>query len=273
MASTAPSRPILRYHGGKWLLADWIISHMPPHRIYVEPFGGAASVLLQKPRSYAEVYNDLCGEVVNLFRVVRDQGEQLRQMLELTPFSRDDYRESYEVSPDPIEQARRTVTRSFMGFGSNAINRKVQSGFRANTTRSGTTPAGDWRGFPDCLPAIIERLRGVVIENRPAIQVIETHDSPETLHYIDPPYVAETRDKGSDYLFEMDDDQHRELAAVLHQVKGAVIVSGYACDLYDQDLYAGWHRVSRQTMADGARLRTEVLWMRNVKQCSLFMAE
>jgi len=271
MISLAPSRPILRYHGGKWLLADWIISHMPPHRTYVEPFGGAASVLIQKSRSYAEVYNDLCGEVVNLFRVVRDHGERLRQMLELTPFSRDDYKESYEVSPDPIEQARRTVIRSFMGFGSNAINRKVQSGFRANTTRSGTTPAGDWRGYPDCLPAIIERLRGVVIENRPAIQVIETHDGPETLHYVDPPYVAETRDKGDDYLFEMTNDDHRELAAVLNRVKGAVIVSGYACDLYDQDLYAGWHRVSRQAMADGARARTEVLWMRNVRQQGLFV--
>jgi len=138
--SSAPKRPLLRYHGGKWLLAPWIISNFPAHRVYVEAFGGAGSVLLRKERAYGEIYNDLDNEIVNLFRVGRARGDELRRALELTPFSRVEYRLSFEVSDDPVEQARRTVTRSLMGFGSNALCRLVKSGFRANSNRSGTTP-------------------------------------------------------------------------------------------------------------------------------------
>lgn len=256
-------RPALRYHGGKWLLADWIISNFPSHRCYVEPFGGAASVLLKKDRSYAEVYNDLDGELVNLFRVLRDDGDKLRELLYLTPFARDEFFASYAPISDPIEQARRTVARSFMGFGSNSHNKKT--GFRANSNRSGTTPARDWRNFPEALPWMIDRLRGVVIENKNAIDVMKNHDTPETLHYVDPPYVSETRDKGADYRHEMTNEQHRELAAAIHSLQGIVIVSGYTCPLYDE-LFAGWHRVEKSALADGARERTEVLWLRNVRE-------
>lgn len=252
-----PTRPILRYHGGKWLLAPWIISHFPEHRVYVEPFGGAASVLLRKGRSYAEVYNDLDGEVVNLFRVVRDDGHELRQKLHLTPFSRVDFMESYKQSTDPIDQARRTVIRSFMGFGSNSHNHAT--GFRSNSNRSGTTPAHDWMNYPDCLVAVIERMRGVVIENRDAKLVMTAHDEKTTLHYVDPPYVAETRDKGSDYRFEMTDADHRELAEFLRGLQGMVIVSGYDCPLY-AELYKGWRTETITALADGARKRQETLW-------------
>jgi hypothetical protein len=153
---TAPTRPVLRYHGGKWRLAPWIISHFPAHRVYVEPFGGAASVLMRKPRAYAEVYNDLDGELVALFRVLRDetQAAALVRAVSLTPFAREEFAASYEPSGDPVEQARRTVIRAFMGFGSNAHVRAT--GFRANSNRSGTTPARDWANYPDALVAIIE---------------------------------------------------------------------------------------------------------------------
>lgn len=255
-------RPLLRYHGGKWMLAPWIISHFPAHRVYVEPFGGAASVLLRKNRSYAEIYNDLDGEIVNLFRVVRTDGEALRTALELTPFSRTDFRESYEPSEDPLEQARRTVVRSFMGFGSNSHNQNT--GFRSNSNRSGTTPAHDWRNYPGSLGALIERLRGVCIENRDACEVMSTHDGLETLHYVDPPYVAATRNAGEDYRHEMNDEDHRALAAVLHTLRGSVIVSGYPCALYDS-CYGDWRRVERAALADGARKRVEVLWMNYAK--------
>lgn len=251
-------RPILRWHGGKWLLAPWIIAQFPPHRIYVEPFGGAASVLLRKARSYAEVYNDLDGEVVNLFRVARDHGEDLRHRLALTPFARAEFAESYSPSTYPIEQARRTVVRSFMGFGSNAHNRTT--GFRSNSNRSGTTPAQDWRNYPDAMDAIITRLRGVVVECRDATDVIRSHDSPQTLHYVDPPYVAQTRDRGADYAHEMTEQDHINLASVLHATTGAVVLSGYRCRLYD-DLYADWERIDRPALADGARARVESLWL------------
>lgn len=260
------TRPILRYHGGKWMMAPKIIGHFPAHRCYVEPFGGGASVLLRKPRTYAEVYNDLDGEIVNLFRVVRDHGEDLRRVLELTPFSRTEFFESYEPCDDPIEQARRTTVRSFMGFGSASASGN-KTGFRANSSRSGTTPALDWRNYPGTLGLTIERLRGVVIENRDAMEVMSQHDGPQTLHYVDPPYPHSTRSTGADmkgYKHEMTDQQHRDLAAFLHTMTGMVIVSGYACDLYDKELYPDWKRVDFRALADGARERTEVIWMRNV---------
>lgn len=257
-----PTRPALRFHGGKWLLAKWIISHFPAHRVYVEPYGGAASVLLQKPRAYAEVYNDLDGEVVNLFKVLRSpaQARELIRLLALTPFARAEFELSYITADDPIEQARRTVIRSFMGVGSNALNRST--GFRSNSNRSGTTPARDWRNYPDNVLALTERLQGVVIENRPALEVISQHDQARALHYIDPPYVHDTRQDGNlkNYRFEMDDQQHRDLAAALQAVKGMVIVSGYRCGLYDE-LYQGWQRIDREAHADGARKRIESLWL------------
>lgn len=265
-----PKRPIIRYHGGKWKLAPWIISNLPVHRIYVEPFGGAASVLLRKQRSYAEVYNDLDGEVVNLFRVMRDDGADLLSRLRLTPFAREEFINSYEQTDDKIEQARRTVVRAFMGFGSAAVtsarhttNRftSPSTGFRANSNRSGNTPAHDWKNYADAVPAIIERLRGVVIENKDAASIIDQHDTSETLFYIDPPYVFETRDSGSDYRFELTDDDHRKLAEQLHQVAGMVMLSGYACEIYDNELYKNWERIERKALADGARERVEVLWM------------
>ncbi|AHF04085.1 DNA methyltransferase [Marichromatium purpuratum 984] len=262
------TRPILRYHGGKWILADWIIGNIPNHRIYVEPFGGAASVLIKKPRSYAEVYNDLDGEVVNLFRVAREQGPALRQALRLTPYSRDEFHASYIRADDPLEQARRTVVRSFMGFGSNAHNRPT--GFRSNSSRRGTTPASDWRNYPVALEQIIERLQGVVIENRDALEVMTAHDSEQTVHYVDPPYVASTRDAGGDYRHEMTDMEHERLSEALSELSGMVVLSGYQSDLYD-DLYRGWRKVYRKAHADGARERVEVMWLSpNCPNNSLF---
>jgi DNA adenine methylase len=259
------SRPVLRYHGGKWILAEWIIKHFPPHRTYVEPFGGAASVLIQKPRSYAEVYNDLDGEVVNLFRVLRDPATaaELERALRLTPFARDEFVLSYEPCSDPLERARRSVVRSFMGFGSAAATGRV-SGFRANSNRSGTTPAHDWVNYPNSVGGFVERLAGVVIENRPAVGIMLQHDSPATLHYVDPPYPHVTRAVGAaakSYRHELTDAEHTELAAALHSLSGMVILSGYPCDLYDRELYRDWKRVERDALADGARPRTEVLWM------------
>jgi len=194
----------------------WILRHIPPHRIYVEPFGGGGSVLLQKPRSYAEVYNDMDGEMVNLFKVARDHGEQLAQALELTPFARVEFVGAYEPTGDPLEQARRTLVRSFMGFGSAGASGH-STGFRANSNRSGTTPARDWMNYPEHLRVVIQRLRGVVVENRDAAEVMRTHDGDEAVHYVDPPYVHETRslrNSSPAYRHEMTNAQHEELALV-----------------------------------------------------------
>lgn len=262
-------RPLLRYHGGKWQLGPWILRQLPNHRVYVEPFGGGGSVLLQKPRSYAEIYNDIDGEVVNLFRVTRDQGAELSRRLVLTPFARDEFIEAAQPSADPIERARRTLIRSFMGFGSNATS-GASTSFRAASNRSGTTPAHDWKTFPQALPAIIERLRGVVIENREGMDVMRQHDSPSTLHYVDPPYVWSTRRRNQSYRHEMTDDNHRALAQCLHGLQGFVVLSGYRCELYE-DMYRGWRCIERHALADGARARMEVLWLSpNVPGTDLF---
>ena len=261
-----PTRPLMRYHGGKWRLAPWIVEQFPEHRVYVEPFGGAASVLLRKQRSYMEVYNDLDDEVVNVFEVARDRGDELVRRLELTPFSRTEFEKSYLPTPCPVERASRTVIRSFLGFGSDGVLSSHRTGFRSKSNRSGTTPAHDWRHFPEALKAIIERLRGVVIESAPALEVIERHDETRTLHYVDPPYVHSTRsrvDAGRGYRFEMSDQDHRDLADLLNSVEGAVVLSGYSSDLYDE-LYRDWERIEKDTFADGARKRCEVLWLRNV---------
>lgn len=274
---TAPTRPVLRWHGGKWRLAPWIISHFPPHRVYVEPFGGAASVLLRKPRSYAEVYNDLDDEVVSLFRILQDPGgaDRLLELLRLTPFARAEFQLAYEPCDDTIERARRLIIRSYMGFGSNAHASSLKghrsTGFRANSNRSGTTPARDWFNYPDCLLGIIERWRGVIIEHRPALDVIAQHDQPNTLFYVDPPYMHETRSAGSVdhldikyrmYRHEMSDAEHSELLEALDQVEGMVLVSGYSAPLYDEHMAAsGWRRLTTDAYADGARPRTEVLWL------------
>lgn len=256
---TIKSRPLVRYHGGKWLLAPWIISHFPPHRCYVEPFGGGGSVLLRKPRAYCEVYNDLSEEMVNLFRVVRDDGERLAMLCELTPFARKEFTESYKGSPTTLERARCTLIKSFMGFGSNSILKK--SGFRANSNRSGTTPAQDWMNYPDALRATIQRLRGVVIEHRDAIECMEQHDTPQTLHYADPPYVFRTRsDNGHDYEYEMTDSDHAQFIEKMKSLKGMVIISGYRCDAYDEALKE-WRRIDKNSLSDGAKKRVESLWL------------
>jgi DNA adenine methylase len=260
-------RPILRYHGGKFKLAPWIISHFPEHRIYVEAFGGGCSVLLRKPRSYGECYNDLDDQIVNVFRVLRDRdsAEELRRRLELTPYSRQEFYNSYGLSTDPIERARHTIIRSFQGFGSDSTNESWSTGFRAWSNRSGTTPAHDWARWPLNIGAFVDRLRGVVIENRDALEVTAAQDSPKTLHYVDPPYPHSTRNRaGRDlrqrYAHEMDDADHRALADVLRAVQGMVVLSSYPSPLYDE-LYGDWKTVTTKALADGAAPRIECLWL------------
>lgn len=269
---SAPSRHLLRWHGGKWRLAPWIIAHLPPHRIYVEPFGGAASVLLRKDRAYGEIYNDLDDEVVGLFRVLRDEASAARlvQQLRLTPFARTEFEGAYVPCDEPVERARRLIVRSYMGFGSNAHasagSVRPSTGFRANSNRSGTTPALDWANYPGVLPAIVERLSGVVIENRPALDVMRQHDGGATLHYVDPPYMPELRGLGNrydpkhQYRHELTRDDHAALLEALSGLAGMVVLSGYPDPLYDARL-ANWRRVQTLAYADGARERTEVLWL------------
>ena len=261
-----PTRPLLRYHGGKWLLAPWVISFFPKHKVYVEPFAGAASILLRKERVAAECLNDLDSRIVGLFRLLRDpvKARELQRRLELTPYAREEFMASYEPADDEIDVARKLIVLSFMGHGSDSIGRGYRTGFRCKSSDSRALPSQDWAGWPKEIPAFVARLRGVAIENRDAVEIIERLDSPGTLFYVDPPYPKHTRSSSAGkhgYRHELDDDGHRRLAQCLHAVDGMVVLSGYHCDLYDIDLYTDWQRHERAHLADGALPRTEVVWL------------
>lgn len=267
--------PALRYHGGKFRLAPWVHRHLPVHRTYVEPFGGAAGVLLTKRRSYAEVYNDLDGDVVNFFRVLQDPAlrESLSLACTLTPYARAEFERAWEPSTDPVERARRLVIRAQMGFGSAGAT-KGKTGFRIDSQRAYGTAQQHWARFPHGLAAVGERFSGVLIENRPAIEVMRQHDTPQTLHYVDPPYVHSTRvmqsGKAGYYRHEMNESDHVELLDCIKTLKGMVVVSGYQTSLYD-DLLADWLRVettARISAGRGCTTRTECLWISPTAQTS-----
>ncbi len=246
------------------MLADWVIGFFPQHRVYTEVFGGAASVLLKKPRVHSEIYNDLDDGVVNLFRVLRNQkrAHRLSELIYLTTFSRTEFEKSYGPEPkDPIERARQLIVRSYQGFGSDSVNKARATGYRINGTREGASPGGDWRNYPAAIPAVVERLRGVMIENKPAIEVLKRFDMDDTLHYVDPPYLPETRsNKPGIYAHEMTSADHEKLLGVLTGLKGYVVVSGYASDLYERTL-KGWGRYHRKANLNMGLVRTEVLWL------------
>lgn len=259
-----PSRPLLRYHGGKWRLAPWIIGHFPRHAMYVEPFGGGASVLLRKKPALQEVYNDLDDEIVNLFRVLRTPplAEELMRLLELTPHARAEYDLSCgAASSCPVETARRTLVRAYMGYGSNAVTGQYKSGFRNKLSMGEKGLALNWSAYPEAIPAFIRRIRLVTIECMDALECIPRYDARKTLFYVDPPYLPETRTAhGESYRHEMTPEQHARLAGVLHEARGMVILSGYDSPLY-RELYADWRTVTRRTTGEKAAARTEVLWI------------
>ncbi len=262
MKSVEPTRPMLRYHGGKWQLAPWIVSFFPEHRVYVEPYAGAGSVLMRKPRTYCEVLNDLDQELVNIYRVMRDaeSAARLEHLLRLTPFARSEWKLAYEPTEDSVERAHRCVVRSFMGFGSDSVKANRQTGFRYNSNRSGTTAATDWSRFPNHLQQFTARLQGIVIESRPALDVIGNFDASGVLFYVDPPYPHSTRRDVRGYSHEMTDDDHRELAAKLHEAKGNVFLSGYSCPLYDE-LFGDWKRLEKSVVVFRHSRRVECLWL------------
>lgn len=255
------------WYGGKFSHLDWLLPLLPETTHYCEPFGGSAAVLINRAPAPVETYNDIDGEVVNFFRVLREQKEALIEAIGLTPFSREEFEEAVSGPLDglsPLERARRFYVRA----------RQVRTGL-AQTASSGrwahcllTSRAGmagavsRWLGAVEDLPAIAQRLLRVQIEHDTAINVIRRYDSPETLFYCDPPYPHESRGDSKAYRYEMTDDDHRMLAAVLHDVKGKVALSGYHSDLMDE-LYGDWACVEAppKTIHSVKQQRTEVLWI------------
>ncbi|HXD37839.1 MAG TPA: DNA adenine methylase [Rhodanobacter sp.] len=272
--------PALRYHGAKFRLSGWIQQFFPPHKRYVEPFGGAAGVLLQKPRAYAEIYNDLDGDVVNFFRVLRNPlaRSRLIEQCTLTPYARAEFDEAWEPTTEPVERARRIAIRAQMGFGSAGASKGI-TGFRIDTRRAYGTAQQLWAEYPAAIAAAGERFTGVLVENRPAIDVMRQHDGADVLHFVDPPYMHETRvmnaGKAGCYRHEMTDEQHGELLDALLELEGYVVLSGYPSTLY-RDKLSGWQFFetrSRISAGRGTVLRTECVWINPACSAALQSAE
>lgn len=274
------TKPLMRYHGAKWRLASWIISHFPRHNCYVEPFGGSAAVLINKLPSSREVYNDRNDEIVTLFNVIRDKDmrTELLRLLTMTPYSRTEFDFAKERSMahrdakgrilpgmDSVMVAHKLLVRSQMGFGSVGGTRG-RTGFRLDTARGGTSLQTLWCEIPQNILDITERLRNVVIENTDAYNVIKHHARPDTLFYLDPPYTLDTRvthDSYGDY--EMTLSEHERLLKLIKSSEGMFVLSGYDNDLYN-DLLKDWSVHKKTTAASGgdskgAVLRTETLWL------------
>ena len=254
------------WYGGKFSHLDWLLPLLPPSHHYVEPFGGSAAVLLNRPPSPVETYNDLDGELVNFFRVLRDEPGALVEAIGLTPFARAEFEAALAPAAPGTsdrERARRFFIRARQArTGLAQTASQGRWAFCRGTSRAGMSGAvSRWLGSADGLSEIAGRLLRVQIENRPALEVIARYDSPGTLFYCDPPYVPSTRGDPRAYGFEMDEVSHRRLAEALGRCRGRAAVSGYECDLMDS-LYAGWQRVPgpRRTAHSVKRPRQEFLW-------------
>ncbi len=251
-------KAILKYPGGKWRLARRIISLFPKHHSYLEPYFGSGAVLFNKPRSNIETVNDLDGNVVNLFRWIKEDPERLAHEIYYTPYSRQVYDAAFASDPeDSLEQAVSFYIRLQMGRGFRA---NEKAGWKNDVQgRERAYAAKDWRDLPERILEAAERLRGVQIESRPAVGLIRRFNYPNVLIYADPPYMLETR-HGKQYRCEMSDRDHAELLDALLAHQGPVILSGYDSSLYKARL-KGWYREEAVSYSQVASRKTEVLWM------------
>ncbi len=254
------------WYGGKFSHLNWLLPLLPPCHHYCEPFGGSAAVLLNREPSPVETYNDIDGELVNFFRVLREQKDKLTEAIGLTPFSREEFFHAVrnEEGLSDLERARRFFIRA----------RQVRTGLAQtaslgrwanckNTSRAGMAGAvSRWLGSVEGLPEIALRLQRVQIENRPAFSVIRLYDDRRTLFYCDPPYVHASRGDNKSYGFEMDDEAHCKLAELLHNCKAMVALSGYRCELMDR-LYRDWQRYDAPAKQCHSikKMRQEALWI------------
>lgn len=252
-------KAVTKYPGSKWSLARWVISFFPEHHSYLEPFFGSGAVLFNKPRSRIETVNDLDHNVVNLFGCIREDPEKLARMVYMTPYARDVYEKAFEeISGDKYEAALNFYIRLNMGHGFRTSGERV--GWKNDVQgRERSYASQYWCSLPEKIIQAAERLRGVQIENRPAVELIKRFNFKNVLIYCDPPYMLETR-HGKQYRCEMDAQAHEELLWALLQHKGPVIISGYDSKLYNNLLH-GWHREETICYSQVCAKKREVLWM------------
>lgn len=294
------ARSPIPWFGGKQRSAERIADLFPPHDVYVEVFGGGGSVLLTKPRTKLDVYNDRDNGLVTFFRALRDEPERLLALLELTPYSRTEYdicRTTWYTIDDDIERARRfyvAASQSFGGMVQGSVEpgradghrhdggwKRELSGHSGIVHRTGRGWGGEKFGRMhlsraasaanrvDHIWRFVERLRYVQVDNLDWRDCLDRYDAPGVLFYLDPPYVPDTRKSGG-YSHELTLADHEELVGRLLELKGDVVISGYDTDVYVPLVFAGgYHRVEWETICSASQIdagdtrkaRTEVLWL------------
>ena len=247
---------VLKYAGGKSRIAPWIISLFPPHNNYCEPFFGSGAVFFNKAPVRIETINDINSEITELFRVIREHTEELCRAIAFTPFSREEYMIAYEKADDPIERARRTLTRYHQSFSPAA---RSKNSWRNVTCSSGPFVTKAWNELPELVIEAAKRLKHAQIENCDALELIKRFDNSDALIYIDPPYPLAIREKNL-YQYEMTDEQHIELLHVVKRSKAKIALSSYDNELYNREL-EGWACAEKKCVIQIGQIRTEKLYM------------
>ncbi len=270
MAPALQAKAPFTWYGGKHRLAPHIVALIPPHEMYVEVFGGSGAVLFSKQRARRlDVYNDRNSGAVSFLRVLRDRPEELAQRLTLTPYARQEYircRETWQQVDDEVERARRWFVATAQAYGGGG--RSACTGWSANWPGVGSTPQA--KLFARRIDSMLEfaaRLRGVQIECLDWRECITRYDGDDVVMYLDPPYLPETRIRATDYVHEMDRDDHAELLARVVDLRATVIISGYESEMYEEALQGFERRTYNvpllvTTSGGGRARRTEVVWRR-----------
>lgn len=250
-------KAVIRYPGSKWRIADWIISFFPAHKSYVEPFFGSGGVLFNKTRSSIETVNDIDGDVINFFEQVQKDPERLAEKLYYIPYARQIYEQCFEPTDNDLQKAVNFCIRCQMGYG---VRLNGKTGWKRDVQgREKAYAAKDWTEMPQKIISTAERLRGVQIECRPALEIIESFNSRDVLIYADPPYMLSTR-TAKQYKHEMTAKDHYQLLDRLKVSKSLVLISGYSNPLY-RDMLRDWHREEKVSMTQSGKMRKETLWM------------
>lgn len=254
-SDTQKVKTILKYPGAKNRIADWIVSFIPEHSIYLEPFFGSGAVFFHKKKARIETINDLDDNVYIFFKVLRNEPEELIRRLYYTPYSRTEYEKAFEPTEDEIEIARRFSIKCWQGFGCSNV---YKNGFRSSQQGSSPQTTKHWGELPERLAWAAERLKQAQIENLPAVELLKRYDTEDVFIYLDPPYLHETR-KNYLYKHEMTNAEHIVLLEMIKHHPGKILISGYENDMYNAIL-TGWNRAYMNTQAEFGFKRTETVW-------------
>ena len=254
---------ILKYPGAKQRIAGWIIENMPEHEVYLEPYFGSGAVFFSKRPVKIETLNDIDGDIYNYFYVIRNNAAELTRLIEMTPYSQEEYEKCFienSADDDPVERARKFAVRCWFGFGSSNV---YKNGFRSSQSYRSPQTTKQWNVLPERILYSAERLKNAQIERMDAIELIRRYDTPDVFIYLDPPYLPGIR-KSHLYKQEMTREQHVELLETIRDHPARIMISGYDNDLYNFVL-DGWNKKTKNTIAEKGIRRTETIWM-NYKQ-------